>query len=61
MVRDGLEYDGYGFIEPSYVLSVESRFYRRGSNLFSYGLKFLHAEKGILQELKKEYDWLNKI
>jgi len=61
MVRDGFEYDRYGFIEPSYILSVESRLYRRGSNLFSYGLKFLHAERNVLDKLRHEYDWLNKI
>jgi len=61
MVKDGLEYDGYGNIEPRYVLSVGNRFYRRGSNLFSYGLKFLHANQTVLSDLKNEYEWLKII
>jgi hypothetical protein len=61
MVKEGLEYDGYGNIEPRYVLSVGNRFYRRGSNLFSYGLKFLHANSNVRAELKEEYEWLKRI
>jgi hypothetical protein len=61
MVKEGLEYDGYGNIEPRYVLSVGNRFYRRGSNLFSYGLKFLHANQSVLSDLKNEYEWLKRI
>ena len=61
MVKEGLEYDGYGNIEPRYVLSVGNRFYRYGSKLFSYGLKFLHANPTVLSELKKEYEWLKTI
>ncbi len=61
MVKEGLEYDGYGNIEPRYVLSVGNRFYRRGSNLFSYGLKFLHANSNVLADLKDEYQWLKII
>jgi hypothetical protein len=62
-VKDGLEYSGYGFIEPAYALSVIARFYRRGGNLFSYGFKFLHANRkgSTLKDLKGEYEWLEKI
>lgn len=61
MVKEGLEYDGYGNIEPRYVLIVGDRFYRRGSNLFSYGLKFLHANTNVIADLKNEYEWLQRI
>jgi len=60
-VKDGLEYDGYGNIEPRYVLSYADRFYRRNNNLFSYGLKFLHASSGTLADLQKEYNWLKNL
>lgn len=60
-LKDGLEYSGYGLIEPSYILSLESRFYRRAGNLFSYGLKFLHVTPRGLGELENEYGWLNKL
>lgn len=60
-VYDGLEYDGYGNVEPRYVLSYADRFYRRKNNLFSYGLKFLHANVRTLADLQKEYNWLKKI
>lgn len=60
-LKDGLEYSGYGFIEPSYILSLESRFYRRNNNLFSYGLKFLHIQPAEFDQLKGEYEWLKRI
>ena len=60
-VKDGLEYDGYSNVESRYALSIASRFYRRNSNLFSYGLKFLHVNAGVLVDLKREYDWLERI
>jgi len=60
-VKDGLEYDGYGNIEPRYVLTIADRLYRRNRNLFSYGLKFLHTNTTILADLKREYYWLNEI
>ncbi len=60
-LKDGLEYSGYGLIEPSYILSINDRFYRRGNNLFSYGLKFLHVKPGEIEQLKAEYEWLKKI
>lgn len=60
-VKDALEYSGYGFVEPSYILSMGGRFYRHRGGLFSYGLKFLHANHNVLLDLKKEYEWLNKI
>lgn len=60
-VKDGLEYDGYGNIEPRYILSNADRLYRRNNNLFSYGLKFLHSNARILTDLQKEYDWLKTI
>jgi len=61
MVKDALEYDGFGNIEPRYILSVGNRYYRRSGNLFSYGLKFLHANARILADLKVEYEWLKEI
>lgn len=60
-LREGLEYSGYGLVEPSYILSMGERFYRRRGNLFSYGLKFQHADTGTLNELKREYEWLKTV
>jgi hypothetical protein len=65
-LKDGLEYSGYGLIEPSYILSLENRFYRRAGNLFSYGLKFLHikpkrTQPQELEKLQSEYEWLKEI
>jgi len=60
-LKDGLEYSGYGLIEPSYILSLKDRFYRREGNLFSYGLKFLHIQPRELEHLKNEYTWLKEI
>lgn len=60
-LRDGLEYSSYGLIEPSYILSLKERFYRRTGNLFSYGLKFLHIQPKELGQLQTEYDWLKII
>ena len=57
-VSDGLEYSGYGLIEPSYILSLKEHFYRRSGNLFSYGFKFLHIKSIELNKLKDEYEWL---
>jgi hypothetical protein len=60
-VMDGLEYSGYGLIEPGYILSLKDHFYRRSGNLFSYGLKFLHIKPSELDKLKGEYQWLKTI
>jgi hypothetical protein len=60
-LKDGLEYSGYGLIEPAYIMSLQARFYRRGGNLFSYGLKFLHIKPRELDTLKAEYEWLKTI
>lgn len=60
-LKDGLEYSGYGLIEPSYILSLKGRFYRRAGNIFSYGLKFLHIKPRELNKLKDEYEWLKTI
>lgn len=60
-LSDGLEYSGYGLIEPSYIISLKSHFYRRFGNLFSYGLKFLHIKPSELYKLKEEYEWLKTI
>lgn len=60
-LKDGLEYSGYGLIEPSYILSLKNRFYRRANNLFSYGLKFLNIQPRELDKLKAEYEWLKTI
>ena len=59
-LKDGLEYSGYGLIEPSYILSLKNHFYRR-ADLFSYGLKFLHIKRKDYTTLKNEYEWLKTI
>jgi hypothetical protein len=63
-VSDALEYTRLGNIEPSYLLLLKDRLYRRNSNLFSYGLKFLHVKgtkKDVLAQHKDEYPWLEII
>ncbi len=60
-LSDALEYSPHGNLESRYVLCFRDRFYRRSGNLFSYGLKFLHANPQVLRELKKEYEWLNNL
>ena len=60
-LKEGLEYSKHGFIESRYIESLGGRFYRRGGNLFSYGLKFLHGTQAIRAVLKNEYPWLQKI
>lgn len=60
-IKDGLEYDGFGNVEPRYVQSFSSCFYRHRGKLFSYGFKFLHTNAEILEELKNEYEWLKII
>lgn len=60
-LKDGLEYSGYGLIEPSYIISLKEHFYRRAGNLFSYGFKFLHIKPRELYTLKNEYKWLEII
>lgn len=60
-LMDGLEYSGYGLIEPNYIISLKSHLYRRGGNLFSYGLKFLHVKGNVLSQHGNEYEWLKNI
>lgn len=60
-LSDALEWSPLGFVESRYVLSVADRFYRRNRNLFSYGLKFLHAKTQTLDSLRMEYEWLENI
>jgi len=57
-LSDALERSPLGFVEPRYIFSLEERFYRRGRSLFSYGLKFLHANRQTLDDLRMEYEWL---
>lgn len=54
-----LEPDRFGNIEDSYVLALKNIFYRRGSNVFSYGLKFMPtaARRGAAET----YSWLEEI
>ena len=60
-IKDGLEYSGYGLIEPAYILSLKDHLYRRAGNLFSYGLKFLHVKPRELYKLQDEYEWLKTV
>lgn len=63
-ISDGLEYSGYGLIEPNYILSIKDHFYRRGSSknrLFSYGFKFLHVKGDVLAQHGEEYNWLKTL
>ena len=60
-LSDALDWSPLGFVEPRYILSLGERFYRRGANLTSYGLKFLHANRQTLNDLRTEYEWLQKI
>jgi hypothetical protein len=60
-LMDGLEYSGYGLIEPNYIISLKSHLYRRSGNLFSYGLKFLHVKGNVLAQHGNEYEWLKTI
>jgi hypothetical protein len=62
-LSEALEPDGFGNIEPRYLLNLSDRFYRRRGNLFSYGLKFLPATKDstAMADLQADYAWLNTI
>jgi hypothetical protein len=60
-LSDALEWSPLGFVEPRYALSLADRFYRRDRNLFSYGLKFLHANRQTLDSLREEYRWLKNM
>jgi hypothetical protein len=60
-IKDGLEYGKLGLVEPSYIQTLSNRLYRRGGNLFSYGLKFLHIKQRDIGEVLAEYQWLKTI
>lgn len=60
-LSDGLEYTKFGNLEPRYILALRERFYRRGNNLFSYGMKFLHAKMGKPIVEIAEYKWLEEL
>lgn len=63
-LSDALEYTSLGNIEPRYILALKDRFYRRGDNLFSYGLKFLHikgSKAAVLAQHGQKYPWLNNV
>jgi hypothetical protein len=60
-LSDALEHTKLGNIEPRYILELNGRFYRRGTNLFSYGLKFLPVKHDVITEHGKEYEWLKMI
>ncbi len=58
-VFSALEADRFGNVEDDYVMALKDRFYRRGDNLFSYGLKFMPTT--ALHRAKEEFGWLTKI
>jgi len=58
---EGFEHTPLGNIEPRYILSMKDRFYRKGNNLFSYGLKFLHVKGDSLKCHQDEYSWLTQL
>jgi len=58
-ISDGLERNRFGNVEPSYVMAMRDRIYRRRGNLFSYGLKFMPTT--ALKKAQTEFDWLTKI
>ena len=60
-ISDGFEHTPLGNIEPRYILNLKDKFYRRGNNLFSYGLKFLHIQGDVLACHQGEYPWLKQI
>ena len=61
-LHNALEWNDFHQIEEDYVLAIKDRFYRRGRNLTSYGLKFLHATRGstAMRALQEEYEWLKR-
>jgi hypothetical protein len=60
-LSDALERSKLGNIEPRYILGLKDRFYRRGNNLFSYGMKFLQVKGDVISQYGAEYDWLAKM
>lgn len=60
-VKDALEFGRLGIVEPTYILKLQERLYRRGGNLFSYGFKFLHVKPRDMKQIKDEYEWLQTI
>ena len=55
-----LEPDSFGNVEPTYILTLSPFLYRRGSNVFSYGLK-LFPESGLADNMEARYPWLKNI
>ena len=49
--------DEYGNHEPSYLTALSPRLYRRGGNVFSYGLKLFPAGAAALAK-RPGYEWL---
>lgn len=58
-ISDGLEKNRFGNVEPSYIMALRDRIYRRRGNLFSYGLKFMPTT--ALKKAKTDFDWLTRI
>jgi len=50
--------DKFGNVEPSYLLGLEDHLYRRGGNLFSYGLKLFPKGADKLMTEEDTYNWL---
>lgn len=59
-VYSAFQRDRFGNVEPSYIFNLKHRFYRRGRNLFSYGLKlFPHDGNRLSQD--PLFSWLNSL
>lgn len=57
---DAFEPDRYGNYERSYLAALRSHLYRKGGNLFSYGLKLFPTAAGTLMR-KPGWEWLGEI
>ena len=52
----------YGVIEPSYLMNMKDRLYRRTDKLWGYGVKFMpHSASAVPVQLIAEYQWLGKL
>lgn len=56
----GFQPDRYGNRESSYLHSLRGKLYRRGGNLFSYGLKLLPEDGSSLGQ-DPDYGWLQAL
>ena len=52
----------YGVTEPAYLLNLKSTLYRRNTQLWGYGLKFMpHESSTIPMQLMGSYSWLAQL